>query len=228
MKSIRNLLISFGVALIFSASASATPVNITNAGFETPALGAGGFVFGVPGWTVGPGGIISSAGVFRPGASQYPGGVPEGTNVAYTKGPWLSQVLTATLQPNTIYTLTVDVGYRLDESSHPFTGFTISLLAGNTIIASSSTGTPSAGQWIAAFASATSLAGNPLLGQPLQILLTVNSPLPWQVNFDNVRLDATAIQSPQIPSSQVPEPASFALLGTGLLALIGRRRAARR
>ncbi len=217
------LLILFGVALLCSASASATPVTITNPGFEAVALKVTGYVPYIPGWNTGPGFPAESVGTFAPGPRQYPGGIPEGNNVAYTKGPWISQVLPTTLQPGVIYTLMADVGYRLDNSSGAFTGYTISLLAGNTVVASSSAGTPAAGQFITALASFTALAGDPLIGQTLQILLSVNRPYPYQVNFDNVRLDASVIPQSQAPTSAVPEPASFALLATGLLGLLRRR-----
>ena len=222
VKLTRILLIVMAAGLL-SMPASANPVTITNPGFETPAMPPGGWVTNIPGWNTGSGYPPASVGTFFPGTGQYPGGIPQGNNVAFTKGPWISQILTATLQPNTIYTLTVNVGYRLDNSSGPFSGFTISLLAGNTVIASSSSGTPAAGNWITALASYTSLAADPLTGAPLQILLTVNSPYPYQVNFDNVRLDASGVNSPQRPGSPVPEPSTLALLGTGLIGVIKRR-----
>lgn len=229
MKVTRILIVFLAAALLFSASALADSVTIANPGFEAVGLRPTGYVPYIPGWNTGTGFPAEAVGTFFPGAGQYPGGIPEGNNVAYTKGPWISQVLPTTLQPGLVYTLLVDVGYRLDNSSGPFTGYTISLLAGNTMIASSSAGTPTPGNFITALASFTALAGDPLIGQTLQILLTVNRPYPYQINFDNVRLDASAIpdlQGPQTPASQVPEPGTLALIGTGLLGLI--RRAYRR
>ncbi len=61
----------------------------------------------------------------------------------------------------------------------------------------------------------TALAGDPQIGQALEIRL---SSVGVQTNFDNVQLDAMTI-------SDVPEPATLLLLGLGLAGLgFARRR----
>jgi hypothetical protein len=221
VRLLRFVLVAMAAGAL-SMAVSANSIPVTNPGFELPTLVPDGWVSYIPGWTTGSG-IPDSVGVFYPTAAQYPGSIPEGNNVAFTKGPFISQILTSTLLPGTVYTLTVDVGYRLDNSSGPFSGFTILLLAGNTVIASSSSGTPAAGNWISAVATYTSLVADPLEGQPLQILLTVNNPYPYQVNFDNVNLDASALPSSQAPTSAVPEPGTLVLVGSGLAGFLRRR-----
>ena len=221
MKFLRFMLIAMAAGLL-AVAASANPVSVTNPGFENPTLNPGGWVGSIPGWTMGPA-VAGSVGEFYPGAAQYPGGIPEGNNVAFTKGASISQILTTTLQPNTVYALSVAGGYRLDNANLPFVGFTIWLMAGNTVIANASSGSQAPGTWSTVFASYTSGANDPLAGLALQILLTVNNPNGRQVNFDNVQLDATGAPRSQVPVSGVPEPGTIALVGTGLIGFLRRR-----
>jgi hypothetical protein len=172
---------SFGVE---QAAANSIPVG--NAGFENPLLGDGGFTGSIPSWVVGDG--VSDAGVFNPNA-EYPGRIPEGQNVAFSKDPTISQVLGASLQANSLYTLQVDIGHRNNEPTLP--GYAVELYAGGTLLASESSLAPGPGTFLTSVVSYFASPSDPLVGQALEIRLQVTPLLPYQVNFDNVRLDAT-------------------------------------
>jgi hypothetical protein len=197
------LLISCGAQLSLAAN-----VPIVNAGFEDVVLTctAGPTCYsigGVVGWTgtgdfgtfmpsVGPGGI-------------YPGGIPEGVNVAALGDVGgsgvLGQTLGVTLQPNTTYTLTFNVGSRPD---YPFAGYSVELLAGSTTVASDSSLAPPSGTFATGRIVYSTGANPTLLGQTLGIRLTGNAP--GQANFDKISLDA----SPTGISSSVGQIASGA------------------
>lgn len=126
---------------------------------------------------------------------------------------------TVTLQANTIYTLTFDVGDRTDT---PFGGGEIRFGYGGTGVAadigtnlltatSVTNPTPSNGgwaTWTSTFQTGATPAG---LGQALRIEFAVSG---VQTVFDNVRLDASA----------VPEPSAMLLGALGTLLLLRRRR----
>ena len=154
----------------------------------------------------------------------------------------LFQMLGDTLAANTHYSLTVDVGnidtgltqggtlFNLDG----FPGYRIQLLAGTDVIAEVADGIDAPiGEGVFAPVTLDFITGavHTNLGQNLGIRLInrnlVNPaivPGPGQpdvdleVDFDNVRLDATA----------VPEPATVLLVGATLLPAVGRRRRASR
>ncbi len=165
----------------------------------------------LPGWSITGG----SAGVQSPGPSNFPGGIPNGANVGYSNGGLLSQSVGDFLRIGT-YTLEVGIGNRLDM---PFLNdYTISLLAGaNTVGSHTNAVNPARGVFQTDTLVINIAAGDPRLGQPLQIQLLGNSP---QVNFDDVRLDGPA------PGTTIPEPASSGLIGSGICALFmwARRR----
>jgi hypothetical protein len=121
-----------------------------------------------------------------------------------------SQVLGDTLEANTAYTLTAAFGRRIltDRDASPVT---INLLAGGTVIATSSADPDDLGprdNFADLSASIFIGAAHAELGQPLSIQLIKNvSGSPASVDYmhvDNVRLDALAA---------VPEPSSLLLCG---------------
>jgi hypothetical protein len=85
-------------------------INVSNPGFEDLVLsgpgGAGNFVLdNIPSWVITS--VPSQTATFKPGPGQFPGGVPEGVNVAAvgnTTVGIISQTLSATLAANTTYT----------------------------------------------------------------------------------------------------------------------------
>jgi RHS repeat-associated protein len=169
-----------GDPLTYYLGASATPVAVTNPSFETPVLGAGQFATGnFPGWTV-----TGTAGPYHPTAAQFPGGVPDGQNIAFDNGGTIAQVLSAPLTAATHYVLQVDVGESLDVGLAPFS---VELWAGG-LLASASTPLPADGAFTTVTVTYDALDGSPFLGQLLEIRLISAGA---QVSFDNVRLTAT-------------------------------------
>jgi hypothetical protein len=200
MRSPRRILKTSAIAaLLFGAAgqAGATPIPITNAGFESPVLTNGAFTLGsIVGW--------SGAGVFNPTTGQFPGEAPEGQNTGFSNGTSLLQALSSMLAADTTYTLTVLVGDRLDTA---FPGYSVQLLAGSTVLSECVTCvTPQNGSFALVTVTYSTGASDPLIGQPLSIALGSAG---LQTNFDDVRLDA------------VPEPTSIPLLASGLGAVAG-------
>jgi len=138
--------------------------------------------------------------------------LPDGSSiVAYSNGGTISQTLGTFLAPNTSYTLSVDVGHRLDGN---VTDYSIGLFAGGNLL--KSFGASNGAIPIGTFADETvtfTSGVNVAAGEKLSIVLAGAGP---QADFDNVRLTA----------STIPEPASLSLLaaGCGLALFVLRRR----
>ena len=200
------------VSLLFASNAGATPITIVNPGFELPSMADGGFnVNIITGWTV-----SGSSGVFNPTVAQLPPPT-EGVQTAYINLGNITQVLAATLLPDTVYTLSADFLARTDCCVWP--GSELDLIAGGTVVASAfiAPGALAPGGIQASTVSFLAAAGNPLLGQQLQVRVA-NTNGAVQLNVDNVQLDAAS------RNSNVPEPASLLLVGSAVGAWMARRR----
>ncbi len=208
--------------LLWPACLLAVPVAITNPGFELPALSPGGSTMGttpgwsIPGWTLTPfSGGAGGTQYLDHNPTYFTDGAPEGNSTLWVSAAYFTQTLTATLQPNTEYTLDVLVGrYAIVAET-----YSITLLAGDHVLATTSNTLLSIP--IHTFQNReltyTSTGTSPGLGEALRIVLQKNGG--WEVDFDNVRLDA---------AGQIPEPGSAALfvVGIGALGAILRRRRA--
>lgn len=249
--SLRSL--AFAAAFAASTTAYAQALSITNAGFEADVIPDGAFSVFVPtGWQIyDPSGIINqnanAVGVIRPNVEQdyFPGGAPEGDQAALVflagnaSGPaGLQQTLTSTLAAQTRYTLSVEIGniasgtslvgssdggnlfYDLDG----FPGYSIELLAGNTLLGadSSSAGSIPEGQWRRATLTVSSTHFGDVLGQPLTIRL-VNLDTPGTPAAPAIEVDFDAVS---LVAAPVPEPGTVALwlAGLGLLGSLTRRK----
>ena len=216
-----RLLISGFCALAFwllSSVAWADSILVQNASFELVANPPGlnqtcagtGCAFNdvangpIPGWTPS---FNASAGSFQPGSSTtyFNTALPDGNIVAYINSGSISQTLGVSILPDSIYTLSVDVGRRNDVAG---VNYSLNLLAGSNAFCtqSGSNSTIAAGTFSEITLICTTGASVPagLLG----IELTGAS---RQVNFDDVQLSVTSA------AVVTPEPGTLALTFVSLL-----------
>jgi len=222
----RTFLTVVAALLVLSMSAAAVAIPIVNPGFEDPVLADGDWALAT-GWSGGyydlsdPGVWVivndGDAGTYNPSAAQGFGGIaPDGENVAYATSYvgydcGLSQVLSAMLEADTNYVLSVLVGNPVLYNGGWAGDYRIELLAGGTLLASASGASPMTDErWSKAILTYNSGAAPDQLGEALEIrLLAVDFADWYEVDFDNVAL--------------VPEPATLALLGLGALMLKRKR-----
>lgn len=187
-------------------------ITVLNPSFEvtnplTISCGSGcAYNFGpIPDWT-----LTGNGGSWQPNATYYNLPLPDGSIVAYSNGGTISQTLATSLAANTTYTLSVDVGHRLDGF---VTDYSIALAAGGVV--QNSFGGSNGAIPIGTFAdeTVTFTTGATVAPGDLTIVLTSDGS---QADFDNVRLTA----------STVPEPSSLSLLAAalGIMFLALRRR----
>lgn len=181
------------------------------------------FDYDIPGW-VGP---ATHAGVWNVTAADFTGGAPDGTNVlVLDTNPThvtVRQTLADVLAPDSLYTLSVDVGRSLRFPNDG--GYEIGLYAGDTLLArilDTDPGAPAlvAGTFIPVEFTVDSRDFILLQGLPLELRLStrllVDSPTIGLTFFDNVALEIQPLDlEPETPA--VPEPATGWLLCGGLI-----------
>lgn len=233
----RRSILLLAACLAVPVAADATLLTVNNPSFESPVTAPGTFTgqiaSGPTGWTVYNTGATNSDryfGVWNPaGTDSFLDPVPDGANIGVvflnnTTGiaeAGLQQVLSATLQLSTYYTLTVEVGnFDPGAGGAPwnftgFPGYRVDLLAGGTLLASdNNTLLPAEGRFLTSTVPFTTGASHANAGQPLTIrLVNLNGP-GVEVNFDRVRLDATP----------APEPTGTALLAISAAVVAAARR----
>ncbi|HZW05786.1 MAG TPA: GC-type dockerin domain-anchored protein [Phycisphaerales bacterium] len=171
----------------FAGECGAQVIAIGDAGFETAAVSACGFVSNIssgthPVWQPTNGGEV---GIWDPGTcwDMTP---PEGQQIAYSNGGGAKQVLGTAAIAGTTYTLSAKLGRRGNPCC-PFSSATLELWAGNTqfgLRTVTAAQAPAAGAWQTYTLVATTPAGLGA-GQLLQVRFGAAG---TQVNFDDLRL----------------------------------------
>jgi len=215
------------IALSFAACpvVRSETIVISNHSFEAPSVSPGNFnvMAPPPGWSVSGSILLSgwrSVGVVNPNSTQlYLDPVPQGSNIGVVfLGPTYSniptglfQMLTTTLQARTTYTLTVAVGNMALDPNPPhnqfnftgFPGYRVELTAGEFVVAADhNTLLPDEGRFLTSTVFAVTSSSHTNIGLPLGIrLINLDSAPGIEVNFDDVRLDATPVPDPVITVS---------------------------
>jgi len=178
--------------LPLSRAAHAVPIPIENSSFEEPVTGRAGTGF-TPGWIRSDEITRLASGIWRPNVPSEFSLIPDGSQISAIKsgGGYMSQPLANTLTANTQYELSVYVGH-FRNTPDPLPPFAVQLLAGNNLLAVSSSPIPTHGEFVETVTTYIADENDPLLGQTLEIRLVNTDPLSQFafVHFDDVRLNA--------------------------------------
>lgn len=203
-----------------AAPAFASMIIVNNFSFETPPIG--GFptncgtgcnysTAAIPDW----GGTAGVAGQWQTGGLFISADPAGGPTSAFVNDHLISQTVGETVSAGLVYTLLVDIGLRTDSGS--FAGTADLLIGGSSPHTIAATGlAPTLGGWstfTATYIGSAADAGASITIELRSAGIDPNG-IQHQGNFDNVRLDP----------DPVPEPASFLLIGSALLALKAFRR----
>lgn len=229
-------------AVAMSINAHADPVSIINFSFEDPVVpddgtfvlapGASGTDFHAWGWVKTTGSGFQDYGIENQGSGAYTDSDGSGTPLGGDgiNNCFLNQSIDSgianifqdvgALQPNTIYTLTVAIGQRLDRVNGSATIGLLNAESGNTdpwatgvTLASTTDVSSIAGSFqdfVTTFTTGSSVSGDLYVGAMYVGDGTI------QASLDNFRLDAT-----------IPEPGTAALAALGGLGLLAWRRRTR-
>lgn len=226
-----RLLIAALVFALAAAKSQAVSLTVTNPGFEniTGQTVFNEFTFGTPtGWSLyNPFNIVNQStvytGTLQPNGVQFfPVPAPQGSRIAifYNSGSkgagvyGFQQTLADTLQANTQYTLTVQVGNIASGTSQNntfydlsnFPGYRVDLLAnGVPIVSDINSLSIGEGAWATStvtFTTGPTVTPSQNLGIRISNLNATNGTPDNEVDFDDVQLTAVS----------VPEPGTWALL----------------
>lgn len=216
-------ILMFAIAAVANSHPLASGAELlVNGGFEAPQA--------TTGWLVTPAGRYIDAPpagwqrfnpavyTFEPSLIPFPGGIPEGMQVAsvgeaFAPDSLLFQDVPAYLSVGDMYTLSIEVGSRAD---YPGAGSVSLRTTSGDILASSGAVAPAPGTFEHVELTYKVLPGDPLLGAQLRVQLERASGL--QANFDAASLTVTP----------VPEPGTLGLTAVGALALLAGQRIRRR
>jgi hypothetical protein len=189
--------------ILTSASLSAGFINVKNFSFESnvlPSLDPNEVhVYAIDDWQINllPATYAPNGGTVRFFTNWLSPTATDGLNVAFlNNNSYILQVLDRTFQQGDNFELKVDIGWRTDVPDIFKPQYSVQLLAGGSVLASSGDQAILVhGGWATATASYSyDLAHSGLVGEQLKLKLEkLNS---GQVNFDNVRLQATAVPEP--------------------------------